>query len=285
MTSCQFYWDKDGQLVRNKDISQLKQHAIKLSLYNSTICFHRGVVKLDHLSTVSLTFARWTREQILHTIRGLFVFVPSLERLSVAFQKGAYEDFHQEDLNRALAPMEQSSVKHLVFNTGYSYHNFQPSYGWHGNLTSLSIDCRGWNLNQAPLLTSLRATGDDYLFQTQTLTLLECTVTQSWSSVERACNVLYYLTEGQAKFLHLHIAYLRLIDNEAAAEKNPTNLGMYFGYKILRRRLANLVLMNRHVHRTFLKRILLQAAKRAHPYLADSILDISSLVFRLLRLT
>lgn len=283
-------YDEKGRLERKsaEEGGTVSQGIVQLSLENWDVAWSL-FVQHSCLLTVSFVFDQ-LQTTALDAIGGLWKSAPNLERFALKIRYCHYA-IEPLALNEAMAPMVHTAVRHLVFEPG-SPECFISNFNWYRKLESLTVNSFKWNIDLIPNLTSLTLKdvySDSFLglMTRKRVAHLTSVSLDSYFPIQitACCIWLYYFVSQRAPWTHFSTQIFSRQDKLCETEsKSDKRAGEFFGYKILRKRFDNMILLNRHMHRHQLKQVLLNAALRAWPVFGNSIQDMFKMIFKLLRL-
>lgn len=284
------YHDARGRLRRQKSPHNLHSGAVTLHVHLGRFMWDPFVNSYMHLSSVSMVFSDVGAYERT-TVLALYDIAPKLQRLSVKFEHINSSEFRQTFADM-IKPLPQTSIRELCV---YGNAHIPGGSVWPRDslcrLQTLRTDL-GW-IGELPChLRTLTWTSFGYVADllrsppTAFSQLQDLILQHKIGGIESACDWMHFFTQSSPppSWLFFQADFLDELDHESAAEDEPQRLGKWLGYRILRKRLSNILLANRHLHRTRLRRILLETADRVSPSIGSSVLDVSTEIFRLLRL-
>lgn len=264
--------------------------------YGFLLSWNRGHA-LTNLITVAFTFDCLS-QQIAHTLRGLWLFAPNIERFTLEFKRPyPFLNWEEDDnklLHKVLLPVKNSQVKHLSLFVHAGALRALKIYGdWYQNLQSLTTeDIYSWKWNflneNLKCLHVINSSLQNFLMpQIANLVQVQFSCYIS-TSRDDTCNWLYYyVCRFPVKWIYFKDDFFHAMDlacEEAKLDLEYSNFGAWFGYYQLRQKFKNMVACNRHFYRRRILLVLSQAASNANAKILDSTRDICSLLYPLLDL-
>lgn len=282
------YHDEKGRLKRVPlGCEDIPVNVISLHLDDEVMIYGGASFFYMGLISVSLVFKHLERQEQA-TVCGLYHFAPNLERLSVKLT--AHRPPEPARVSTVLAPLHGTKIHHLSFYSDCWFYRSPLPPSCFSRLHTLQTNLPLLPLTAIPFLRQLRWQNDDWLpgilSQNNFSSLQELHLNLDHADSVHAINWLHFsvICLERVDWLFLSANFLSNLDKRCRKETGPLQVGIWMYYKVLRKRLANRVLGNRHVYRSLLKRILFESAQRCCPVFAESIQDISVLIFSLLRL-